>query len=487
MADTKISQLPAATTPTGAEVVPVLQGGTNKRTTAADLAATLPEATTNAAGKMPAAAVTKLTGIAAYATANATDAQLRDRSTHTGTQPAGTITGLASVATSGAYADLSGRPTLGTAAATDASAYATAAQGSKADSAIQPGQAVPNLVAVRNNSGGTLTIGTPVYATGSSGTQPTVAAADASLEATAAQALGLMNATASNNSDGVVITHGILSGVNTASLTEGGIVWLSETTGQLTSTRPTQPAHGVFMGFCIKQGSGTSGILYVNVINGQELNELHDVLISGASTGQVLALAADGLWKNKTLAAADVGAATAAQGSLAASAIQPGAYSATAGLTLTTARILGRSTAGTGAAEELSLAAGLNLVSGVVYMEPWLGFACSDESTAITTGTSKLRFRMPFACTLLAVIFEAKTAPTGSAAVFDLNEAGTSVFSTNPRIDAGGNDSSLSGTPAVISDSSIAAGAVMTVDFDQIGSTVAGAGIKMWINVRRTA
>jgi hypothetical protein len=120
-------------------------------------------------------------------------------------------------------------------------------------------------------------------------------------------------------------------------------------------------------------------------------------------------------------------------------------------------------------------------------VEPWFGFACSDESTAITTGTSKLRFRMPFACTLLAVVFEARTAPTGSAAVFDLNEGGFSVFSTNPRIDAGGTDSSASGTPAVISDSSIAAGAVMTVDFDQVGATVAGAGIKMWINVRRTA
>ena len=62
------------------------------------------------------AAKTKLDGIATGATANATDAQLRDRSTHTGTQAASTITGLATVATSGAYADLSGRPTLGTAA-----------------------------------------------------------------------------------------------------------------------------------------------------------------------------------------------------------------------------------------------------------------------------------------------------------------------------------------------------------------------------------
>ena len=40
------------------------------------------------------------------ATANATDAALRDRATHTGTQAATTITGLASVATSGSAADL---------------------------------------------------------------------------------------------------------------------------------------------------------------------------------------------------------------------------------------------------------------------------------------------------------------------------------------------------------------------------------------------
>jgi hypothetical protein len=74
-------------------------------------------ATTTAAGSMSGADKNKLDSIASGATANATDAQLRDRSTHTGTQTAATITGLASVATSGAYADLSGRPSLGTAAA----------------------------------------------------------------------------------------------------------------------------------------------------------------------------------------------------------------------------------------------------------------------------------------------------------------------------------------------------------------------------------
>ena len=45
---------------------------------------------------------------------------------------------LATVASSGNYTDLSGTPTLGTAAATAATDYATAAQGSLAESAVQP-------------------------------------------------------------------------------------------------------------------------------------------------------------------------------------------------------------------------------------------------------------------------------------------------------------------------------------------------------------
>ena len=46
---------------------------------------------------------------------------------------------LATVATTGAYDDLNGKPTLGTAAAFDSTDFATAAQGAKADSAVQPG------------------------------------------------------------------------------------------------------------------------------------------------------------------------------------------------------------------------------------------------------------------------------------------------------------------------------------------------------------
>lgn len=53
-------------------------------------------ATTSVAGFMSAADKTKLDGIANGATANATDAQLRDRATHTGEQAISTVTGLQS-------------------------------------------------------------------------------------------------------------------------------------------------------------------------------------------------------------------------------------------------------------------------------------------------------------------------------------------------------------------------------------------------------
>jgi len=65
------------------------------------------------------------------------------RANHTGTQAATTITGLASVATTGDWNDLSNKPSFGTAALQETSAFATAAQGITADSAVQPGDLAP--------------------------------------------------------------------------------------------------------------------------------------------------------------------------------------------------------------------------------------------------------------------------------------------------------------------------------------------------------
>lgn len=104
---------------------------------------------------------------------------------------------------------------------------------------------------------------------------------------------------------------------------------------------------------------------------------------------------------------------------------------------------------------------------------------CSDETSAITTGTAKRTFRMPYAATLVAVRAAMNTAPTGSTAVFDINKNGTTMLSTKLSIDISEKTSYTAATPVVISVSSLAIDDEITIDFDQVGSTVAGAGVKV--------
>lgn len=110
-----------------------------------------------------------------------------------------------------------------------------------------------------------------------------------------------------------------------------------------------------------------------------------------------------------------------------------------------------------------------------------IGIACSDETTALTTGTAKATFRMPFAFTLTAVRASVTTAPTGSVLTVDINEGGVSILSTKLTIDATEKTSTTATTPAVISDASLADDAEITIDIDTVGSTVAGAGLKVWL------
>lgn len=115
-----------------------------------------------------------------------------------------------------------------------------------------------------------------------------------------------------------------------------------------------------------------------------------------------------------------------------------------------------------------------------------LGFACSDETTAITAATGKLTFRMPIAMTLSSVFVSVTTAPTGSTFIMDIKKAGTSIFSTKPSIDVSEFDTSTAATPSVLSTTSFAIADLMVVNFDQVGSTIAGAGVKMFLIGTRT-
>jgi hypothetical protein len=112
--------------------------------------------------------------------------------------------------------------------------------------------------------------------------------------------------------------------------------------------------------------------------------------------------------------------------------------------------------------------------------------ACSDETTAITTGTAKVTFRMPYAFTLSAVRASVTTAPTGSTIIIDINEGGATILSTKLSIDATEKTSTTAASAAVISDTALADDAEITIDFDQVGSTIAGAGVKVYLIGART-
>lgn len=78
------------------------------------------------------------------------------------------------------------------------------------------------------------------------------------------------------------------------------------------------------------------------------------------------------------------------------------------------------------------------------------------------------------------------TAPTGASAIVDVNKNGTTVYGTQanrPTIAAGTTDATV-GAHSV---TSVTSGDYLTVDVDQIGSTVAGADLVVSIRLQRTA
>lgn len=100
--------------------------------------------------------------------------------------------------------------------------------------------------------------------------------------------------------------------------------------------------------------------------------------------------------------------------------------------------------------------------------------ACSDLTTALTTGTAKMTFPWPRAVTLTSVHgFLVTPQTSGSVFTVDVNEAGSTILSTKITIDNGEADSTTAATPPVLSDTSLAAMAKITVDIDQVGDGTA--------------
>lgn len=104
----------------------------------------------------------------------------------------------------------------------------------------------------------------------------------------------------------------------------------------------------------------------------------------------------------------------------------------------------------------------------------------SDETTLVSTGTSVVTFRMPYAFTLSEVRSSLTTAgSTSGTTTVDINESGTSILSTKLTIDAGEKTSTTAASTAVISDSSIADDAEITIDIDSVSAGATETGLKV--------
>jgi hypothetical protein len=111
-----------------------------------------------------------------------------------------------------------------------------------------------------------------------------------------------------------------------------------------------------------------------------------------------------------------------------------------------------------------------------------ISFAVGDESTDITTGAAKVTLRMPYAMTLTEVRASVTTAPVGSRIIMDVNLGGTSIFTTNLlSIDGGEKTSTTASGAANITTTALTDDGEITVDIDQIGSSTAGTGIKIYL------
>jgi hypothetical protein len=136
------------------------------------------------------------------------------------------------------------------------------------------------------------------------------------------------------------------------------------------------------------------------------------------------------------------------------------------------ATVKGRTTSGTGDPEDLTMAQLYALIKGQIVTPMMV--AVTDETTVITTGTNKVRFRMPYAMTLSSVRAHLGTASSSGIVTVDINEGGSTILSTKLTVDANERTSTTAAIPAVLSDTSMADDAEITIDIDTAGTGAAG-------------
>jgi hypothetical protein len=152
--------------------------------------------------------------------------------------------------------------------------------------------------------GQTLAKGAAVYVSSADGTNIVVSAASNASEALSSKTFGLLETGGSTNAFVKCVTFGLLAGLNTSSAQAGDPVWLGVNGALLfgVANKPVAPANMVYIGVVTRVQSN-NGEIFVNIQNGFEIEELHDVLIQSKVNNQGLFYeSSTGLWKNKSIA-----------------------------------------------------------------------------------------------------------------------------------------------------------------------------------------
>ena len=151
-----------------------------------------------------------------------------------------------------------------------------------------------------------------VRVSGAQGQRLAVELAQANNDNNSADTIGIVCETIATNQEGFIQTVGQLEGINTTgslqgeTWADGDVLYLSPTTaGALTNIKPTgATGHIVVIGY-VEYAHANNGKIYVKVMNGWELDELHNVYITTPVNNEVLTYeSSTSLWKNKTIATA---------------------------------------------------------------------------------------------------------------------------------------------------------------------------------------
>ena len=160
----------------------------------------------------------------------------------------------------------------------------------------------------KNDEPFTLNKGQPVYIGGANGANPLIKMASNTGEFSSSKTIGLLAQTLNPNDLGYVITEGALEGFDTSAGTAGDPMWLGPT-GQIlygTGNKPYGLNNLVYLGVVLRSQS-VNGKVYVQIQNGFEVEELHNVYALNASDKDTLLYnSASGAWFARQISTGDV-------------------------------------------------------------------------------------------------------------------------------------------------------------------------------------